>query len=305
VSLSSALTANLPLKLTSLGLSVFLWFLAAAEEPASTLVPVDVAVQPPSGRTVVHAPRQVRALVTGPRRELLKLSTSPMRLLRILPDTTAADQVQLDLTPGELELPRGVDVHVQDVEPRTVSIELDSTFQRVVPVRADVHLPAELPRAERDRGGARHRASARSARGDPAHRLRPNGDPRGRAGRRAGRANPRPRHVGLRRVRAEPGQVTVRVTLEPLGERTLTRVPVRLPSELAASVRAERATVEVRVRGPATRLGALSRDSVPVVVDWSGPPGEGRAALRVLAPAGVEARALPDSLSLVRRRADG
>ena len=110
---------------------------------------------------------------------------------------------------------------------------------------------------------------------------------------------------GFGRVRVEPGQVTVRVTLEPQGERTLTRVPVRLPSELAASVRAERATVEVRVRGPAPRLAALSRDSVLVVVDWSGPPGEGRAALRVLAPAGVEAHPLPDSVSLVRRRADG
>ena len=43
----------------------------------------------------------------------------------------------------------------------------------------------------------------------------------------------------------------------------------------------------------------------PVVVDWTGPPGEGRAALRVLAPPGLDARALPDSLSLVRRSGDG
>ena len=45
--------------------------------------------------------------------------------------------------------------------------------------------------------------------------------------------------------------------------------------------------------------------SVPVVVDWTGPPGEGRAALRVLAPPGLDARALPDSLTLVRRSGDG
>jgi hypothetical protein len=42
-----------------------------------------------------------------------------------------------------------------------------------------------------------------------------------------------------------------------------------------------------------------------VVVDWTGPPGEGRAALRVLAPPGLDARALPDSLTLVRRSGDG
>jgi hypothetical protein len=110
---------------------------------------------------------------------------------------------------------------------------------------------------------------------------------------------------GFGRVRVLPAQVTVRVSIEAVGERTLTRVPVRLPSDLAALVRPERATVEVRVLGPAARLGRLSRDSVPVVVDWTGPPGEGRAALRVLAPAGLEARALPDSLSLVRRSGDG
>jgi len=110
---------------------------------------------------------------------------------------------------------------------------------------------------------------------------------------------------GFGRVRVLPAQVTVRVSIEAMGERTLTRVPVRLPSDLATVVRPERATVEVRVRGPATRLAGLSRDSVPVVVDWTGPPGEGRAALRVLAPPGVDARALPDSLTLVRRSGDG
>ena len=50
MNLRRALTADLPLKLTSLGLSVFLWFLAAGEEPASTLVPVDMSVQAPAGR---------------------------------------------------------------------------------------------------------------------------------------------------------------------------------------------------------------------------------------------------------------
>jgi hypothetical protein len=107
VSLRAALTADLPLKLTSVGLSVFLWFLAAGEEPASALVPVDVTVRPPAGRTVVHAAGPVHALVSGPRHELPKLTAAPMRLTRVLPDTTSADQVQLEVGPGDLELPRG------------------------------------------------------------------------------------------------------------------------------------------------------------------------------------------------------
>ena len=36
-----------------------------------------------------------------------------------------------------------MDVHVQDVQPRAVVVALDSTFQRVVPVRAVVRLPPE------------------------------------------------------------------------------------------------------------------------------------------------------------------
>jgi hypothetical protein len=111
--------------------------------------------------------------------------------------------------------------------------------------------------------------------------------------------------AGFGRVRAVPAAVTVRVEVEAIGERTLTGVPVRLPSDLAAVARPERSTVDVRVRGARARLGALAPDSVPVVVDWSGPPAPARVRLRVLAPAGVEATPSPDSISLVRRSPDG
>ena len=110
---------------------------------------------------------------------------------------------------------------------------------------------------------------------------------------------------GFGRVRALPAAVTVRVEIENVGERTLTAVPLRLPSDLAAVARPERATVDVHVRGAAGRLGTLDRDSVPVIVEWSGPPGPGAARLRVLAPAGLEALPVPDTVMLVRRRADG
>ncbi|HUR94668.1 MAG TPA: hypothetical protein VMY76_08795 [Gemmatimonadales bacterium] len=233
--LRSAFTANLPLKVTSLALSVFLWFLAAGEEPASALLPVELSVRAPPGRTVVHTGGPVRALVSGPRRELLKLSASPMRLIRVVPDTTATDQVDLDLGPGDLELPRGVDVHVQDVQPRRVGVNLDSTFQRVVPVRAVVQLQPGTGQA-------------------------------------------------MSAIEVVPG--TVRL----LGRRDEIR---RI------------ATVQVRVRGATPRLARIVGDSVPVLVDWGGAPGPGRAGLRVLAPAGLDAVSVPDTVVLVRRRADG
>jgi hypothetical protein len=109
---------------------------------------------------------------------------------------------------------------------------------------------------------------------------------------------------GFGRVRALPGEVTVRVDLEAQAERTLRGIPVRLSSDLAASARPEQPTVDVRVRGAASRLGVLARDSVPVVVDWSGTP-PARVPLRVLAPSGLDATAIPDSVTLVRRSRDG
>jgi YbbR domain-containing protein len=300
------LTADLPLKLTSLGLAIFLWFLAEGEEPASALVPVDLTVRPPAGRAVVHTDGPVRALVSGPRRELLKLHASPMRLTRVLPDTTVADEVRLEVGPGDLELPRGVDVHVQDVQPRAIAVDLDSTFQRVVPVRALVRLQpgtghvmsaiAVVPGTVRLLGPRDEIERIDSVQTEPLEVARADG--------------PVEESLtldtsGFGHVRVLPTAVMVRVDVEAVGERILRSVPVRLSSDLAGVTRPDRATVDVRVRGAAARLAGLARDSVPVVVDWTGPPGPGRVRLRVLAPAGLEAVALPDSITLVRRSADG
>jgi len=305
VSLRRALTADLPLKLTSLGLSVFLWFLAAGEEPASTLVPVDMTVQAPAGRTVLRTEGPVRALVTGPRRELLKLSAAPMHITRVIADTTIADEVRVDLGPGDLELPRGVDVHVQDVQPRSVAVQLDSTFQRVVPVRAVVRLPPEtghvlsaidvVPGTVRLLGPREELTHIDSARTVPLEVAQADGPVEETLALDTS---------GFGRVRAVPAEVTVRVDVEREGERTLRDIPVRLSSELAATARPEQPTVDVLVRGAASRLGRLARDSVPVVVDWAGTP-PARVPLRVLAPTGITAIAVPDSVTLIRRSRDG
>jgi hypothetical protein len=305
VNLGRALTADLPLKLTSLGLSLFLWLLAAGEETATTLVPVEVSIQPPPGRTVLSTEGAVHALVSGPRRELLRLSASPMRISRVLPDTTVADEVRVELGPGDLELPRGADFRIQDVEPRSIAVQLDSTFQRVVPVRAVVRLPAQsghvlstiavVPGTVRLLGPRDAVANIDSVLTVPLEMDRANGPVEETLALETS---------GFGRVRALPSQVTVRVEAAPVGERTFRGVAVRLPSDLAAAARPERATVDVRVRGAASRLNQLTRDSVPVVVDWSGPP-PARVPLRALAPAGLDAVAVPDSLTLVRRSGDG
>lgn len=306
VGFRTALTTNLPVKVTSVFLSVFLWFLAAGEEPATTMLPVDVSVRAPAGRTLLGTPGSLRALVVGPRRELLKLSAAPLRLTRILPDTIVSDLVRLDLGPGDLEVPQGIGVHVQDLQPRTLMVALDSTFQREVPVRAVVRLQREngfavgaisvVPGTVRLMGSREQLQTVDSVRTEPLE---------------IERADVPVEEVvrldtsGLGSVRIAPGEVSVRVDIQAVGSRTISGVPIRLTSAVAGELRPEPETVRVRVSGIPHRLAGIAADSLFIVVDAAGPPAAGRVRLRVIAPPGLGARAEPDSVNLVLRSGRG
>ncbi|MFI5234839.1 MAG: hypothetical protein ACHQXA_03940, partial [Gemmatimonadales bacterium] len=86
MTIRARLTANWPLKLTSLLLAVLLWFVAAFEEPSTRLVRVDLQIEPPAGRVVVQAPATAQALVVGPARELLKLGDGSLTLVKPVAD---------------------------------------------------------------------------------------------------------------------------------------------------------------------------------------------------------------------------
>jgi hypothetical protein len=307
VSLRAALTADLPLKLTSLVLSLFLWFLAAGEEPVSALMTVELTVQAPAGRTLLHPPGVVRALVVGPRRELLKLSATPVRITRVLPDSIEGDEVRVELSPGEVELPRGITARVQDVQPRAVTVALDATEQRVVPVHPVVRITGEagftagritvVPGTVRLLGPADRLGGIDSLLTQPLEV--------------AGAEGPVEQTLALDTaglgpaVRLQPARATVRVEVEPLHERTFAAVPVRLPSRAAAAWAPALDSVTVRVRGRAGRLASLEPDSVLVLAEWPGATPPRRVALRVVAPAGVSGRAEPDSVDIVARRGSG
>jgi hypothetical protein len=306
VSWRTAFTRNLPLKLTSLILALILWFLAASEESATTLVPVEVTIRPPPGRSIVRPPDPLRALVVGPRRELLKLSTTSLRLTRTLPDTLEADVVRLDLVPGDLEAPHGVNLRVQDLQPRTLVLGLDSTFHREVPVRPMVQLRSEPGFAL---GGIAVVPGTVRLMG-PAERVRLLDSVRTEL-LEVTRADVPIEEVvpldtaGLGPVRVWPATVSVRVDVEAASERTLWPVPVRLSSTTAARLRPQQESVLVRVLGSAARLVGLVPDSVLVVVDGVGGTEPRRVPLRVLLPPGLQGKAEPDSVDLVLRRPHG
>lgn len=136
---ASRLTANWPLKLTSLLLALLLWFVAAFEEPSTRLVRVLLQVTPPEGREVIEAPATAQVLVSGSARELLELSARPPTLAKVIADTVTASQVTLSLSPADIVLPRGVTAEIRDIQPREVVIELDTLHERLVPMR---HRPA-------------------------------------------------------------------------------------------------------------------------------------------------------------------
>ncbi|HSC58505.1 MAG TPA: hypothetical protein VLC11_03015 [Gemmatimonadales bacterium] len=132
----SRLTANWPLKLTSLLLALLLWSVAAFEEPSTRLIRIQLQIAPPEGRELLEAPASAQALVTGPARALLELSARPPVLTKAIPDTVTGRRVTIVLSPADVVLPLGVKAEVRDIQPGEVTVELDSLYQRLVPVRA-------------------------------------------------------------------------------------------------------------------------------------------------------------------------
>lgn len=304
MNIRAALVADWPLKLTSVALSVLLWLIVSSEQPATALLQVELRVQPPTGRTVIHPPEALRATAVGSRRELLRISRDNLFFTRILPDTLTADSARLDIDPSDIVLPGNTGVRIQDVEPKQVTIELNPVTERVVPIRPVVRIQSDsgfelvggvvvVPGEVRLAGPHDRVAAIDTVRTVPLEIARADG--------------PAEEHVmvdtvGFGAVRVFPVRVAVTLNVQAMSERTVWPVPIQLPSALAARMRPDRDTVSVRIRGPRRRLAGLTADSVTVTVEPNAPsdPSPGRAALRVLLPPGLTGRSTPDSVTLRR-----
>jgi hypothetical protein len=132
--LRQVLLRNWPLKLAALALAVIVWVLVASEETASELVPVQVEVDLPPDVVLAKPAPPLRALVTGPGRELIKLYSSPLTLRAELPRTAQPPRWRLEVSPANVAVPRTANVTIQDVEPRSLELSLDRLARRDVPV---------------------------------------------------------------------------------------------------------------------------------------------------------------------------
>ncbi len=139
MALRDALVRHWPLKLAALALSGILWVAVALEKPSTQLVAVQLDLVLAPDVAAAQAPPVIKAVVSGPQRELLKL-TEPLIIRAVVPESGvgAGARHHLAIAPSDVQLPAGAKVTVQEVEPREIELVLDRRAQKDVAVRAVV-----------------------------------------------------------------------------------------------------------------------------------------------------------------------
>ena len=153
----SLFTKNLPYKGVALFLSLVLWFVVERQTPRAQEERVDVllVLRMDSSLVRVSPLPEVRALISAPAEELLKLETGRMQIVRSF-ENDAPDSVTVTLGPRDISLPPGVRAKVINVQPRSFVVRFDSLMQKTVPIRSALRI-----------AGGRGVAVAGAARFDP------------------------------------------------------------------------------------------------------------------------------------------
>jgi hypothetical protein len=134
-------THRLPYKASAIFFALVLWLVVSAEEPAEQVVEVRFVPVLDSALRLVGARPEIRAIVAGPTRELLKLYASPPVVRRAFAPGTP-DLVRMELRAGDVSLPEGVSATVLDVRPRALALRFETLVERRVPVRSALRVSA-------------------------------------------------------------------------------------------------------------------------------------------------------------------
>lgn len=133
VPLLARVLRNWPLKLAALVLSLLVWVLVSAEETTSELVGVQLDLALPPTVALAAPLPPVRALVSGPGREILKLYATPL-VIRAAPPANPGARWRLEIAPSDVAVTPAAAVSILDVQPREVLIELERLARRSLPV---------------------------------------------------------------------------------------------------------------------------------------------------------------------------
>jgi len=131
---TAAFTQQLGLKGMAVLVAVVIWFVVnAKEQPQTALLPVRFTPMLDSSLVLRDPLPEMRAIVAGSPKELIKLASNPPAIRRLI-GADSPDTVVVDLRPDDVTLPEGVDAVVRDVEPRSITLRFETTASRKVPI---------------------------------------------------------------------------------------------------------------------------------------------------------------------------
>src|SRR5438874_170140 len=302
--LLQAITRNWPIKGAALFLALMLYVAVQLQQPVTTSFDVTLNVQLPRGRALVHKPPKVRVQISGKGSQILKLRSLAGDITRRVPDTltTTAWPIHLDPTEVELALPKGADVRVMDIRPSDITIALDSVARKDVRIVSLVTVTPESgqilhgglsmsPTTARLVGPEKSLAGIDSVTTVPTEITNVSG---------AFTRNVPIDTMPLGIVRLAPKHVTVSGEMGLIAERSFAGIPVETGAGAITGYIVTPSRVSIAVRGPEERVQTLTRDSLRVVAHITNANG-GVARITVVAPRGITARAIPDSVTLRRR----
>jgi hypothetical protein len=307
VNIGQLFVRNWPIKLAAIFFAVMLYVAVAAQQPLTQTFALRLAVAVPPGRTIKQQPAGVAVLISARGGEIMKLRSVPRIIHKSIPDTFSSAVWHLHLQPSDVELPKGIDVQVVDITPRDVDVVLDSVAHREVRIVPRVRVEAEsgyvlrglsiTPSVARVVGPEKSLAGIDSVMTLPTVISSVNGPFF-----RTVPIDTAP--LGLLRI--APKDVRVAGEVVAIIERSIPGVPITTAASGFTGFVLAPERVTVSVRGPEARVNALTKDSVRVVAHLVGRGGPGGyARLTVAAPAGIAARAVPDSVALKRKTGRG
>ncbi|HET8769412.1 MAG TPA: hypothetical protein VFM71_00360 [Gemmatimonadaceae bacterium] len=118
----AAFTERLPTKLAALLLALVLWVVVRGEESTEIVLAARfVPVVDESLQLTGSVPDSVQVVVSGRRREVLKLQTNPPVVRRRFGEETPS-RLRVTLQPADVEFPIGVEATVRAVRPSIVTL---------------------------------------------------------------------------------------------------------------------------------------------------------------------------------------
>jgi len=306
-SIGQLIVRNWPIKLAALFFAVMLYVAVAAQQPLTQTFPMRLAIAIPPGRSVKQQPAGVTVVVTGKGTEILKLRSFPRVIRKVVPDTFSASVWHLHLQPSDVDVPKGTDVLVADIVPRDIDVVMDTAARKDVKIVPLVKVEAEsgyvlrgisiVPSVAHLVGPEKSLARIESVTTLPAVVSSVNGPFF-----RTVPIDTTP--LGL--VRIAPKEVRVAGEVAAIIERSIPGVPITTAASGFTGFLLSPERVVVSVRGPESKVNALTRDSLRVVAHLVGKAGSGGyARLTVTAPPGIVARVVPDSVALKRKTGRG